>query len=350
VKAQEKYSLVLLIVVLSILILLFWKVRMRDDGQRQQENYRQAFPLIQQLQKSFKAEQYDAAILMAQKAEMLEHYPMSEKTHYNCGLCYERLGQLNSARLEYQKALHLQPKYGNAEIGLADCLELLNRHSESVQWYNKFLCDHPDAPEAVRIRRLLPIIRNGQATAARNNVDVTSPEYASCATKPPLWDLEGMPLKVFIDPAHDVPGMKSGFIGIAKQSLNDWLTPLTPTLGWVETYSPNSADIIIQWTSDRIKTPGAHNELTDSFTNKSFKSKSGVKHLAKVKVVINIFDKDEHAVKQVCLHEVGHAIGISGHSPYFRDVMFHAAVEALPSHPTERDLNTLRVLYGLDKR
>lgn len=44
------------------------------------------------------------------------------------------------------------------------------------------------------------------------------------------------------------------------------------------------------------------------------------------------------------LHEIGHSIGIMGHSPYQGDVMAQGAKVAVP-HLTERDKNTARLLY-----
>lgn len=49
-------------------------------------------------------------------------------------------------------------------------------------------------------------------------------------------------------------------------------------------------------------------------------------------------------VYHAMLHEIGHSIGISGHSPYQGDVMAQGAKVPVP-HLTQRDKNTARMLY-----
>ena len=54
-----------------------------------------------------------------------------------------------------------------------------------------------------------------------------------------------------------------------------------------------------------------------------------------------------YAVTKTLLHEIGHALGIHGHSPNPQDVMFSNATPEVYSTLSKRDINTIRRMYNL---
>lgn len=54
---------------------------------------------------------------------------------------------------------------------------------------------------------------------------------------------------------------------------------------------------------------------------------------------------DVHDVYTVMLHEMGHALGLAGHSPSQTDIM-HARINRRQSGLSQRDRNTIRLLYA----
>ena len=57
--------------------------------------------------------------------------------------------------------------------------------------------------------------------------------------------------------------------------------------------------------------------------------------------------KKPYMITKVLLHEIGHALGLHGHSPNPQDVMFPAATSAQFATLSKRDINTIRIVYNL---
>ncbi|MFQ6042261.1 MAG: tetratricopeptide repeat protein [Candidatus Poribacteria bacterium] len=126
-----------------------------------------------------------------------------------------------------------------------------------------------------------------------------------------------------------------------EESLSLWEAASNERVKFRRVDGPNDADIRLKWTCKL-----AHSNRSGKIGEANLvRIEAGKFH---VEIVIFLRDfttmklLDGDAVKAAILHELGHALGLWGHSPNPRDVMFYSAAA---TRPTERDAATLRQVY-----
>jgi predicted Zn-dependent protease len=127
------------------------------------------------------------------------------------------------------------------------------------------------------------------------------------------------------------------------------------------TADPDEADIIFDWSSGTDGESHAGEEQ-DWVQFNRVGDESGGRRVANIRVDISRnWSKDE--MRAIVLHELGHALGIKGHSDSKGDIMYYQMQDnphrvyiprvivpiewkSLVSKPSQRDLNTLIRLYN----
>ena len=114
-----------------------------------------------------------------------------------------------------------------------------------------------------------------------------------------------------------------------------WNQPTQQVVQTVITDKP-SADILVRFVPAESLPPQVLGRTTISYGALSGK-------LCHAVIAVQQGLSEERCLQAVA-HELGHALGIQGHSPYASDLMFDRA--HLPATVTQRDANTLRIGYG----
>lgn len=159
------------------------------------------------------------------------------------------------------------------------------------------------------------------------------------------WDLNRMPLRVFVADGSKVPGWKPAYTNVIAQAAGLWERASGGALRFVLVPQEKDADIIVRWANAFSRhTPGRVGEhyykiIGNTIINSEIKLSTtleGGKGFLTPEMLL-----------QVAAHELGHALGLQGHSPYANDLMYWQMNPKQTGRLSLRDVNTIRLLYHL---
>ena len=159
------------------------------------------------------------------------------------------------------------------------------------------------------------------------------------------WPKEKMPLRVHL-PAPPI-GLFEDPLAIfdsVRDGVLDWTDvagPGVPSFVFVD--SAGDADIPVVWAKEP---DGDWYIAFCSWDIQPFARRFGVSHLLVTGRWRDAHEADLHDVYATVLHEMGHALGIGGHSPDQGDIMYSRISETATSGLSERDRATLAALYA----
>lgn len=161
------------------------------------------------------------------------------------------------------------------------------------------------------------------------------------------WTKNSFPLKVYIEDGSNVPGYRANFNQYIVDAFNTWDQVTDHKLSWSQVSSPQDADITIRWTdavTERVE--GTEAGRTAAVTRLNPATGIGTISGAKMQFLTRLPQRQfsDEEVKKTCLHEVGHALGLQGHSTNRDDIMYYA-VSPTQGTLTSRDITTMNKLY-----
>lgn len=163
------------------------------------------------------------------------------------------------------------------------------------------------------------------------------------------WDVTSLPLKYYVDTAVQVPPY---YLDLIKKSFLEWQSKTNGFLTFAPVANKEEAQIVFSFLdvdNSKLCTDGnceySVGNTIPLVENNKLKSMD-----VKINVKNNLqqyFSPDE--ISTVMVHEIGHALGIWGHSDGINDIMYYSADQNYGSQKeiSRRDLNTLKLLYSL---
>ncbi len=291
------------------------------------------------------------ARFLLEKAAAIE--PDSAEIHYNLGMAYHNSGNLPRAIAEFEQTLKIKPAMSEAMLNIGSSYQALGRKSEAVIWLQKYLAARPAAENA---KAVSSIIASLQSEAVKQvGDDPGAADFWGSVTRQGIvrrWDNDKLPIKIFIDTGAGTPGMRDSFRQILRDSFDAWMQAAQGKLGYRLVASKDLADLVCDWTSaPQAVTGGGSEQGVAHIYGKNIDGGT----LAINRATIRILTVDpakgathsisDDAMRKTCLHEIGHVLGLMGHSSNSHDVMFFSESPAVWPVLSKRDKATVLKLY-----
>lgn len=156
------------------------------------------------------------------------------------------------------------------------------------------------------------------------------------------FDRARMPLRVYISSGAKVPGWRTEMRQVVTFAMRAWQRATRGQVAFVLTAQEAGADIIVHWQrhfSDGILGVSPLQTVGDTIVRSD--------------MTLAVYYPDGQApipmadLQAIAVHELGHAIGLRGHSPYPDDIMYFSKTRSQATL-SARDVHTVGMLYKLE--
>lgn len=268
-------------------------------------------------------------------------------------------GRFADAVAGYNKAITDDPKYVEAYYNRALASEMVDRARALDNW-QRFLDAAGDLPaykwDVARIRARIQILKARptlpEATQPGHYVPAAGDYYRDIAADSEGDQWRELPVKVFLGSAPNLKWQQG-----AREAFDLWSAVFPMQLVAL----PERGDIRMSWAASDME-EGRAGEENEWVAFKRVGDAITGRRVATITMDLSRnWSKDE--MRAIVLHELGHALGLKGHSDNKKDIMFWQMQDqkrqirapyfpfpvfwkSLVSQPSQRDINTLIRLYN----
>jgi hypothetical protein len=286
----------------------------------------------------------DAAMRDCREAIKLNPYLIP--AYNNLAHLQEKARLYDEAAVTYRQVLAIAPDEPLLHFNLAVVLERIGKIPESFEAYRQYvtLSDKPD-PQVVALLASYDAKRR-KGGAEQDYVALASRDSHGVRLVWPDWQV---PIPVYLTLSN---AEQTAFLDCVHQGFDRWTQATNRRLRFREVGAPDRARLFITLQPGPLMSPDASIGHA-SFDRLVLESGEDPMRELKVSIVVNTGELQgdlplshrQEQVSRLLLHELGHAVGIWGHSNDPGDIMYtHPIVSDLSA----RDLKTIRRLYGLN--
>ena len=280
--------------------------------------------LLERGKASYKAGRYSYAIQHLQQAT--RQSPKNSLAHFYLGMAYARSRQAAQARGAFQQVIEIERM--KQLRGIPTNTRLVSKAKKNLAVTTK-----------TQIKRQSGGVKANAIIhhAARNDNYLTN---AIPRGQVIHWNLAKMPIKIYIQPGHGVPGWHAGLHSEIVSASGEWYRGSQQKIRFKFVTQAAHADMVVHW-----QKTFSHGKIgINAFRQTASRIVQSDIRLATHHPAGRPLTSQE--IRSTALHELGHALGIQGHSPYPNDVMFFSQNPRQRNTLTARDIKTIQLLYA----
>ena len=321
----------------------------------------------------------------SEAAAVLEHAiqlaPGSAEAHHNYGLALAKLGDTASGIEQLKMATKLKPDLSESWLTLAGLEQSAGQMQDAMETYNTFLKRTEDRTDLndtrSKVKQLLKALSTEVGTAAseKNQVEqlqqptisgilqppaqaIATDDYLATTTRNGIfrWPQSRMPIHVFIHEAGSlkgvpgVPGYRPQWKEILTRSFQDWSAASQGTVKFDFVPDASAAQLECWFVAERTEDQSGLRNDAEAGETHMYVDQQGILN-GKIKVLTKslspVLPLTDNRMRLICLHEIGHALGLAGHTTNPDDIMFYStSFKDEWRELSNRDARTIQRLYA----
>lgn len=299
--------------------------------------------------------------------EYLRRFPnsqMASKINITLGLLYAKLGKSEDAISELKRSIETNPDLAASWITLGGVYQAKGDLDNAIDTYTQYLAKFPKDPMYSKITGLTEALKEERSKQLKGastsrlleGMRKTDPEVnadktlvgAPVTDKSPdgsknseprkghddylesmvergvtRWPRSRIPISVYINDGSKVAGYKDSFRIVLKRSFEDWSRASAARISVSFVDKPESASLKCYWTDKLtdLKNPSEAGEA------RVFVDQNGINNVEiwfLTQPISKSMPLTDNVFRVIALHEVGHALGLSGHTKNPDDIMFYS--------------------------